>query len=123
SFDVTEAYYGMAMQLLTYLDVALMDAIRLTGKAAVRPAGSYYLHVHNPVLTDTNEVEKDTLKKFSYDGVFVDEPGLLEVLDHSLEAKENSLIYPVKKNAKDEYQKGSFSKDKFYTEEELQLFM
>ncbi len=123
SFDVTEAYYGMAMQLLTYLDVALMDAVRLTGKAAVRPAGSYYLHVHNPILTDTNEVEKETLKKFSYDGVFVDDPGLLEVLDHSLEAKENSLIYPVKKNAKAEYQKGSFSKDKFYTEEELQLFM
>ncbi|MBF8807952.1 MAG: PD-(D/E)XK nuclease family protein [Enterococcus lacertideformus] len=123
SFDVTEAYYGMAMQLLTYLDVALMDAVKLTGKAAVRPAGSYYLHVHNPILTDTNEVEKDTLKKFSYDGIFVDEPQLLEVLDHSLEAKENSLIYPVKKNAKDEYQMGSFSKEKFYTEEELQLFM
>ncbi|WP_316376494.1 hypothetical protein, partial [Enterococcus faecium] len=41
-------------------------------------------------------------------GVFVDDPALLEVLDHSLEAKEQSLIYPVKKNAKDEYQKGSF---------------
>lgn len=123
SFDVTEAYYGMAMQLLTYLDVALMDAVRLTGKAAVKPAGSYYLHVHNPVLTDTTDVEKNTLKKFSYDGVFVDDPGLLEVLDHSLEAKESSLIYPVKKNAKDELQKGSYSKEKFYTEEELQLFM
>ncbi|MGM9903920.1 MAG: PD-(D/E)XK nuclease family protein [Enterococcus sp.] len=123
SFDVTEAYYGMAMQLLTYLDVALMDAVRLTGKAAVKPAGSYYLHVHNPVLTDTTEVEKSTLKKFSYDGVFVDDPGLLEVLDHSLEAKESSLIYPVKKNAKDELQKGSYSKEKFYTEEELRLFM
>lgn len=123
SFDVTEAYYGMAMQLLTYLDVALMDAVRLTGKATVKPAGSYYLHVHNPVLTETDDVEKNTLKKFSYDGVFVDDPALLEVLDHSLEAKEQSLIYPVKKNAKDEYQKGSFSKDKFFTEEELQLFM
>lgn len=123
SFDVTEAYYGMAMQLLTYLDVALMDAVRLTGKVAVRPAGSYYLHVHNPILTDPHEVEKTTLKKFSYDGIFVDEPQLLEILDHSLEAKENSLIYPVKKNAKDEYQKGNFSKEKFYTEEELQLFM
>lgn len=62
SFDVTEAYYGMAMQLLTYLDVALMDAVRLTGKAAVKPAGSYYLHVHNPVLTETDDVEKNTLK-------------------------------------------------------------
>ncbi|WP_165006813.1 MULTISPECIES: PD-(D/E)XK nuclease family protein [unclassified Enterococcus] len=123
SFDVTEAYYGMAMQLLTYLDVALMDAVRLTGKAAVKPAGSYYLHVHNPVLTDPDDIEKNTLKKFSYDGVFVDDPGLLEVLDHSLEAKENSLIYPVKKNAKDQYQKGSYSKEKFFTEEELQLFM
>lgn len=121
SFDVTEAYYGMAMQLLTYLDVALMDAVKLTGKALVRPAGSYYLHVHNPILSEANEIEKETLKKFSYDGIFVDEPELLEVLDHSLEAKENSLIYPIKKNAKDVYQKGSFSKEKFYTEQELQL--
>ncbi|EMF0078586.1 PD-(D/E)XK nuclease family protein [Enterococcus hirae] len=123
SFDVTEAYYGMAMQLLTYLDVALMDAVKLTGKALVRPAGSYYLHVHNPILSEANEIEKETLKKFSYDGIFVDEPELLEVLDHSLEAKENSLIYPIKKNTKDVYQKGSFSKEKFYTEQELQLFM
>lgn len=123
TFDVTEAYYGMAMQLLTYLDVALMDAVRLTGQATVKPAGSYYLHVHNPVLTENEEIEKNTLKKFSYDGVFVDDPRLLEVLDHSLEAKEQSLIYPVKKNAKDEYQKGSYSKEKFFTEEELHQFM
>ncbi|BDP84145.1 hypothetical protein EfmAA610_13550 [Enterococcus faecium] len=40
------------------------------------------------------------MKKFSYDGVFVDDPALLEVLDHSLEAKEQSLIYPVKKMRK-----------------------
>jgi ATP-dependent helicase/nuclease subunit B len=123
SFDVTEAYYGMAMQLLTYLDVALMDAVHLTGQAAVKPAGSYYLHVHNPVLSEAENVDKETLKKFSYDGLFVDDPGLLEVLDHSLEAKENSLIYPVKKNAKEQYQKGSYSKEKFFTEEELQMFM
>ncbi|MFV0560800.1 MAG: PD-(D/E)XK nuclease family protein [Enterococcus sp.] len=120
-FDVTEAYYGMAMQLLTYLDVALMDAVRLTGQAKVKPAGSYYLHVFNPTLDEDKSIEKETIKKFKYDGLFVDDPALFEVMDHSLEAKESSLVYPIKKNAKDLYQKTS--KDKFFTEDELQQFM
>ena len=30
-FDLTEAYYGLAMQLITYLDVALNDAVQLVG--------------------------------------------------------------------------------------------
>ncbi|MGM0124167.1 helicase-exonuclease AddAB, AddB subunit [Enterococcus sp. AZ194] len=125
SFDVTEAYYGMAMQLLTYLDVALMDATRLTGqkKETVHPAGAFYLHVHNPVLTSEETIEKDTLKKYSYDGLFVDEPELYATLDTSLEAKESSVLFPIKKNAKDLYQKNALSKDKFFTEEELSQFM
>ncbi|KAF1296584.1 ATP-dependent helicase [Enterococcus sp. JM4C] len=125
TFDVTEAYYGMAMQLLTYLDVALMDATRLTGqdKEKVHPAGAFYLHVHNPVLTSEETIEKDTLKKYSYDGVFVDEPSLFPTLDNSLEAKESSLLYPIKKNAKELYQMNALSKDKFFTEEELTQFM
>lgn len=125
SFDVTEAYYGLAMQLLTYLDVALMDATRLTGQAkeSIHPAGAFYLHVHNPVLTSENSIEKETLKKYSYDGLFVDEPELFSTLDNSLEAKESSLLYPIKKNAKDLYQKNALSKDKFFTEDELAKFM
>ncbi|EOL46109.1 helicase-exonuclease AddAB, AddB subunit [Enterococcus phoeniculicola] len=125
SFDITEAYYGLAMQLLTYLDVALMDATRLTGQAkeSIHPAGAFYLHVHNPVLTSENSIEKETLKKYSYDGLFVDEPELFSTLDNSLEAKESSLLYPIKKNAKDLYQKNALSKDKFFTEDELAKFM
>ncbi|MDH6365010.1 ATP-dependent helicase/nuclease subunit B [Enterococcus sp. PF1-24] len=121
SFDVSEAYYGLAMQLLTYLDVALTEAVTLTGSQNVRPAGAYYLQIQNPVLTSADNIERDTLKKFSYDGFFVDNPESFELLDHTLEAKENSLLFPIRKDAKDTYQKVGVSKNKFYSEDELAL--
>ncbi|KFN91725.1 ATP-dependent nuclease, subunit B [Tetragenococcus muriaticus PMC-11-5] len=31
-FDITDSYYGLAMQLLTYLDIALQDAVELIGQ-------------------------------------------------------------------------------------------
>ena len=58
-FDLTEAYYGLAMQLITYLDVALNDAVQLVGTENVRPAGAYYLHVHDPVLDGQNPLKRN----------------------------------------------------------------
>ena len=104
SFDVTEAYYGMAMQLLTYLDVALMDAVRLTGKAAVKPAGSYYLHVHNPVLTETDDVEKNTLKNLVM-MAFLSMIPLFRSTRSFTGSKRTITDLSSEKNAKDEYQK------------------
>lgn len=65
-FNMTEAYYGLAMQMLTYLDVALMDAVQLVGQEA-KPAGSLYLHVHNPTLSyeGKDDIEQQMLKNIS----------------------------------------------------------
>ncbi|WP_430603961.1 helicase-exonuclease AddAB, AddB subunit [Enterococcus sp. DIV0724b] len=119
-FNITEAYYGLAMQMLTYLDVALMDAVNLVGQSA-KPAGSFYLHVHNPILPYETEDKKEQqlLKKFQFDGLLLNDPVLLENLDKSLQAKQSSLIFPIEESAKEIIKPGRRQEDKFVTEPEL----
>lgn len=123
-FNITEAYYGLAMQMLTYLDVALMDAVNLVGQPA-KPAGSFYLHVHNPILPfETNDKkEQQLLKKFQYDGLLLNDPILLENLDKSLQAKQSSLIFPIEESAKEIIKPGRRQEDKFVTEPELDALL
>lgn len=123
-FNVTEAYYGLAMQMLTYLDVALMDAVQLIGTKA-KPAGSLYMHVHNPVLNyDGNDnAEQQLLKKYQYDGLLLNDPDLLSHLDTSLEAKQSSLLFPIEESAKELIKPGRRQEDKFMTEKELDALL
>jgi ATP-dependent helicase/nuclease subunit B len=120
-FDLTEAYYGLAMQLITYLDVALTDAVQLVGTEQVRPAGAYYLHVHDPILDGQKASEEERLKRFKYDGLFLDDPQLFPLLDQELSDSSNSAVFPIKKDKNGTYQKTPQAKNKFYTEEEINL--
>ncbi|WP_122645037.1 PD-(D/E)XK nuclease family protein [Enterococcus mediterraneensis] len=122
-FDVVDAYYGLAMQLVTYLDVALTDAVQLIGTPAVKPGGAYYMHIHNPVLKPEETGEKDQLKKYQYDGLFVDDPHVFHRLDSSLEPKETSALFPLKMDKEGQLQKATKNSPKFYTEDELQLLI
>ncbi|MHC5215146.1 PD-(D/E)XK nuclease family protein [Enterococcus sp. LJL128] len=121
-FNLTEAYYGLAMQMLTYLDVALMDAVDLLGKEA-KAAGSLYLHVHNPILNfdGNNELDNQILKKFQFDGLLLNDQNLLEHLDRSLEPKQSSLIFPIEESAKEVIKPGRRQEEKFVTNEEFDL--
>lgn len=112
-FDLTEAYYGLAMQLITYLDVALNDAVQLVGTENVRPAGAYYLHVHDPVLDGQKSSEEERLKQFKYDGLFLDEPSLFPLLDHELSNSSNSAVFPIRKDKSGTYQKTPQAKTSF----------
>ena len=115
-FNLTEAYYGLAMQMLTYLDVALMDAVELVGQQA-KAAGSLYLHVHNPILSyDGKEDQvRQLLKKFQFDGLLLKDDKLLEHLDRTLEPKQSSVVYPIEESAKELIKPGRRQEDKFVT--------
>ena len=47
--NLSEVYYGLALQMLTYLDIVITHSSSLVGKEAL-PAGVLYFHVHNPVV-------------------------------------------------------------------------
>lgn len=113
-FNYRDAYYGLAMQMLTYLDVALQNAANLVGKQA-KPAGAFYLHVKNPLLkelvTEEEQYQQSVLKEFQYQGLLVENEALLQRLDPTIGAKEKSLVYPFQISAKEQYKSTEFVKE------------
>lgn len=122
-FVPTDAYFGLAMQLITYLDVALSDAVELVGKTNVKAGGAFYLHVHNPELEMSEQLTEERLKKFKYSGLFIQDEALFPAYDETLEKSKNSVIFPVRMNKDEQYQMVSQSKDKFYTQDQLKVMI
>ncbi|WP_046175395.1 helicase-exonuclease AddAB subunit AddB [Domibacillus indicus] len=96
--DMTEIYYGFAMQMMTYLDIVIANAQQLTGSEA-RPGGVLYFHVHNPFLNTKkfmtiNEIEKELLKSFRMKGLVLEEDEAIHLMDEQLETGD-SLIIPA----------------------------
>ena len=77
-FDFSELYYGLKLQLPLYAKAAL--AI----KDAARAAGFYYLHIHEPVLSDEvhteDAFEKQLFKAFRLKGLTLNEPEIVEAI-------------------------------------------
>ncbi|SEK39478.1 DNA helicase/exodeoxyribonuclease V, subunit B [Carnobacterium iners] len=99
-FNYFEAYYGLAMQMITYLDTALSNATELIGHSA-KPVGAFYVHVKNPFIketkiTDEESIATEFLKEFKLDGLLLEEEELLLALDHTIEPTTASFVYPFK---------------------------
>ncbi len=60
--QLAEVYYGLALQMLTYLDVVVTNASKWLGHGA-HPAGVLYFHVHNPLLHTKNGLSSDMVQK------------------------------------------------------------
>lgn len=108
-FSYADAYYGLAMQMLSYLDVVLAPqnqkvlketlqkkGLILPGDAEFLGAGALYLHVKNPELKPEKATEKDLLKEFQYQGLLLQEEPLLEEMAQDI-SKRYSTIYPIEK--------------------------
>lgn len=119
-FNLPDAYFGLAMQLLTYLDVALVNAAELVGNTDVKAAGAYYMRIQDPVLKAEEASLAEVLKAYKYKGIFTEDSELYPLLDDTLEVKERSVIYPVLSNKDGLLNKESNSKS-FYKEDELEL--
>lgn len=96
---MTEVYYGLALQMLTYLDIVVENSAKLIGKVA-EPAGVLYFHMHNPListdkeLTDA-ELEKELLKSFRMKGLVLDDALAVSLMDTELEPGKTSTIVPT----------------------------
>ncbi|MDN6640425.1 MAG: PD-(D/E)XK nuclease family protein [Tetragenococcus sp.] len=122
-FDITDSYYGLAMQLLTYLDIALTDAVELVGQKNVNGAGTYYFHVYDPLMDPKKADEKTRLKQYKYDGLFADDPDVFQAFDETLNKSEYSSVFPIQKDKQEQLKKSVRSQEKFYTAEEMNALM
>lgn len=98
NFKFDELYYGLMMQMITYLDTAIEFSPELFGKKA-KPAGAFYAQVQNPYVRPKKRNPEDwmleLLKEFKLTGLAINDDTVLSNLDLSLEAGNHSLIYPI----------------------------
>lgn len=118
TFDYRDAYYGLAMQMITYLDTALMNSETLIGGKA-KPSGAFYLHVKNPFISndkisDEENYQEELLKPFKLDGILLEDEAMLRQLDKSLEPTKSSIVYPYR-----ELKNESLKSAKFVNESEM----
>lgn len=97
-FDLTSAYYGISLQLLTYLNGLQANLTQLEVPSA-QLAGALYLHLADPKF-NWNRNKKKTLEELEldahqYKGILLDQPALLDQLDRSIQ-EQQSVLYPLK---------------------------
>lgn len=108
--DLKQVYYGLQMQMLTYMDVVLSNTARLGLKSDVVPAGMLYFHVYNPKLSfkmkqDAQQLFDERFNQYSMKGYILDDTEIAKDMDTALEAGQKSKIVPAGLN-----NNGSFNK-------------
>lgn len=98
TFDLTSAYYGISLQLLTYLN-GLESNLQELDEPTAKLAGALYLHLSNPKFDWKRNQHKDLdelqLGAHEYKGILLNEPAVLDSLDQKLQDNQ-SVLYPLK---------------------------
>ncbi|WP_067840155.1 helicase-exonuclease AddAB subunit AddB [Amphibacillus sediminis] len=94
--NLIEVYYGLALQMLAYLDVILANSEHWLGIKAM-PAGVLYFHVHDPILSESQAVSPDTVadklfKKYKMQGLLIDQEQVISLMDKELDTGMSSII-------------------------------
>ena len=92
--NMSEVYYGLALQMLTYLDIVVSQSQSLIGKEAI-PAGVLYFHVHNPVvkskgMLSLDKIDEEIYKSFKMNGLVLDQTNVIKMMDTSLDIDTSS---------------------------------
>lgn len=101
TLDLTKVYYGMQMQMMTYMDIVLQNKSRLGLTEMTKPGGLLYFHVHEPRIklawNQLNEDKRDTefINSFKLSGLLNSDESVLDAFDTRLEPSYNSDIVPL----------------------------
>ncbi|GHU64770.1 hypothetical protein FACS189418_9230 [Clostridia bacterium] len=101
SFDLSDLYDGLELQLVVYLDAAIQKEQQEHSKQKVIPAAMFYYSLQDPLLETEEEVtliEDIRLKKLMPNGLVNDDEKIISCLDGDL--KKDSLVIPVSKSEK-----------------------
>lgn len=116
-FNYQQMYYGLMLQMMTYLDTVLTYSEEIFNQKA-DGIGAFYSKIHNPFIdaqkTGQKDWDEELLKSFKFDGLIVDRAEVLESVDLELE-KGTSSLYPVYLKVN-----GDFSGNKILTEQEFE---
>ncbi|NWK84588.1 helicase-exonuclease AddAB subunit AddB [Staphylococcus sp. GSSP0090] len=101
TLDLTKVYYGMQMQMMTYMDIVLQNKSRLGLTDMTKPGGLLYFHVHEPrIKLAWNQLSEDKrdaefINSFKLSGLLNSDKSVLDAFDTRLEPSYNSDIVPL----------------------------
>src|SRR5699024_7173373 len=96
NLNLLEVYYGLALQMLTYLDVVLSQSEEWL-KTKANPAGVLYFHVHEPLLSINSripeeEIEEEIFKKYKQEGLLLNNTDIVRMMDKTLEFGYSQIV-------------------------------
>ncbi|MEX1030498.1 MAG: helicase-exonuclease AddAB subunit AddB [Paenibacillaceae bacterium] len=94
--NMAEVYYGLSLQMLTYLDVAVTHSKLWLGQEA-QAGGLLYFHVHQPIIQSDNQLSvedanEQLFKRFKMKGLVLAEEETVRLMDSSLSTGYSKLI-------------------------------
>ncbi|WP_047152892.1 helicase-exonuclease AddAB subunit AddB [Aneurinibacillus tyrosinisolvens] len=96
SLQLTDVYFGLSLQMLTYLDVLISHAKAVFGEKAL-PAGVLYFHVHNPMLQNSSPmsgeaIQRELGKHFKMKGLVVADREIVRLMDTELDTGHSDIL-------------------------------
>ncbi|MFW3611140.1 helicase-exonuclease AddAB subunit AddB [Staphylococcus caprae] len=102
TLDLTKVYYGLQMQMMTYMDIVLQNQERLGLTDIVKPGGLLYFHVHEPRIKfenwskiDEEKLDKKLIKSFKMSGLLNSDEEVIDAIDSRMEPSFTSDIVPL----------------------------
>lgn len=94
--SLLDIYYGLSLQMLTYLDVVLTQSEQWLGQKAY-PAGVLYFHVHNAILSEHEKLDEDLIaeeifKQYKMQGLLLSNEELVKMMDTSLTTGSSQIV-------------------------------
>jgi ATP-dependent helicase/nuclease subunit B len=99
-FSLSDVWYGLRLQLLSYLEAALSLGEKLIGSKTLLPGGFLYFSFKDPLIQTAGEtipeeeIERRILKKMKMEGMLLADPALVKMMDQELTM--SSPLIPVK---------------------------
>ncbi|MFY4774271.1 helicase-exonuclease AddAB subunit AddB [Metabacillus sp. RGM 3146] len=96
TLNLSEVYYGIALQMLTYLDIVITHSADWLGVKAT-PAGVLYFHVHDPMVQSKSflsldKIEEEIFKKFKMKGLLLGDEETVQLMDLTLDGSSSQIV-------------------------------
>lgn len=109
AFRLSDIYYGMQLQLITYLN-AIWENSGADIKKPILPGGMLYFRIDDPIVKGNSriseeDIEKAIMKQLKMRGLLLADVRLIREMDNQIEG--NSLIIPARINKGDVLGKSS----------------
>jgi ATP-dependent helicase/nuclease subunit B len=110
SFDLSDAWYGLRLQLLVYLE-ALLELEQRQNKGKARPGGIFYFRIDDPLI-DTQErvaeaIQNEIRKKLKLNGLVLKDVNIVRCMDDNISGWSEVLPLGISNKNDSFYQQSS----------------